>query len=308
MGAMTSTTMDGTPLLSVVLGTCDRLEQLRECIESVVAETRTPFILYVTDAGSTDGTIEYLQSIASDRIRPIFVGRKLGQARAYNDVFAMVTTPYVCWISDDNIVVANGLDRAVAILERQPSVGMVGLKVKDIRGPFVDAPYIGGLSSVGILNVNQGVLRTQILKDVGGFSEEFRDYGIDPDLTAKVLLKGWDIAYTKAVALHHQRNWETDPASPAYKRLMERQKAYKELYEKRYGSLFRPSPLYLAKRGAWKLFRQAMGRRFRLDSTRPFLGLIARDWHNIMGGRYISLLDGWRTRGEDFHLVQRGRR
>ena len=91
--------------LSIVVGTYNRLDQLRMCIESIVRETRASFVLHVTDAGSTDGTVEFLRERASERIRPHLVGRRLGQARAYNEIFAQVDTPYVCWLSDDNIVV-----------------------------------------------------------------------------------------------------------------------------------------------------------------------------------------------------------
>src|SRR5262249_20307438 len=121
--------------LSVVVGTYNRLASLRRCVESVFAQTRTPAILYVTDAGSADGTVEYLQSVASDRLIPILVGQRLGQARAYNDVFAIVRTPYVVWLSDDNEVVNHGLDFAVEILDRLPRVGMVAVKVRDVEGP-----------------------------------------------------------------------------------------------------------------------------------------------------------------------------
>jgi GT2 family glycosyltransferase len=303
---MSSSRTDASPRLSVVIGTYNRLEQIKACIESVLRETRTSLVLFVTDAGSTDGTGEYLRSLTDPRVRPLLVGKRLGQARAYNDVFTTLETEYVCWLSDDNVVVDGGLDVAVGILDRESSLGMVALKVKDVRGPFVAAPYIGGISSAGILNVNQGVLRTRVLTEVGGFSEDFRDYGIDPDLTAKVLLEGWDVAYTKQVSIHHYRNWETDKTAPEFARMQERQRAYKALYAERYGKAFPASVLYLGKRGAWKLFRDLLGRRFDPDSTRRFLGLVARDWQNVMAGRCISVFDAVRTRHCDYHLVQRG--
>ena len=142
-------------------GTYNRLDSLKRCVESVFAQTRTPCVLYVTDAGSTDGTIEYLQSVASERLVPLLVGERLGQARAYNDVFNIVQTPYVAWISDDNEIVNGGLDVGVEILEQHPRIGMVGLKVKEVEGPAAVAPYLGAVSSIGVLNVNQGMLRTR---------------------------------------------------------------------------------------------------------------------------------------------------
>jgi FkbM family methyltransferase len=292
------------PRLSVVVGTLNRREQVQACIESIFQQTRIPVRVYVTDAGSTDGTIPYLESISSDRLVPIFEGRRLGQARAYNAVFDLIDSPYVCWLSDDNLVVDGGLDRAVQILEENGRIGMVALKVKDVRGPFVDAPYIGGVSEIGILNVNQGVLRTPVLKAVGGFSEAFRDYGIDPDLTAKVLFSGHSVAYTREVAVHHHRNWATDPASDAYGKLAERQKAYLELYRRKYGPIAKRDLAWTIKRGLFAQLVRRLGWQGRLNSTRPVLGLIPRDWHNVLTSRYISVLDPLFSRGRPFHLVQ----
>ena len=189
--------MSESPRLSVVIGTHNRIDLLKRCVTSIMDQTRTSVVVYVTDAGSTDGTREYLIDSANERLIPILVGKRLGQAKAYNEVFKVIETPYVAWLSDDNEVVNGGLDTGVRILDRHAEIGMVGLKVRDVGGPFVDAPYIGGISSIGVLNVNQGLLRTSVLRNVGYFSEAFGFYGIDPDLTAMVLYSGHDIVYTK---------------------------------------------------------------------------------------------------------------
>ena len=289
---------------SVVVGTWNRLAQLQACVTSIFEQTRTPVRVYVTDAGSTDGTIEYLKSVESDQLFPIFVGTRLGQARAYNKIFAIIDTPYVCWLSDDNVIVNRGLDIAIEVLEQKPSIGMVGLKVKDVAGPFVKAPYIGGISSIGILNVNQGVLRTAVLKKVGGFSETFRDYGIDPDLTAKVLFSGHQIAYTRMIAVHHQRNWSQDRTSIEYSRQMEKQKIYQELYKQKYSAVVRGSLSWKGKKALWRLMQYMSIQLRTANSSQTFLGMISRDWHNIFMGRYISLLDPWHCHGKSYYLLQ----
>jgi GT2 family glycosyltransferase len=261
--------------------------------------------VYVADAGSSDGTCEYLRAAASDRLVPVLAGRRLGQARAYNEVFSLVESPYVCWLSDDNIVVDRGLDVAVGILDGDAQIGMVALKVKDVAGPFVEAPYIGAVSTIGILNVNQGVLRTPILEEVGGFSEAFRSYGIDPDLTAKVLLRGHSIVYTRGIALHHERGWSPDRTSDAYARQMAKQATYLSLYRAKYGALGRGGLGWRFKRFLWNLAQRLAPVPLALASSRPVLGLIPRDWHNLCQGRYISVLDPWRCRGAPYHLLQR---
>lgn len=290
--------------LSIVVGTYNRLEQIKACVDSVIDQTRTPFTLYITDAGSTDGTVEYLRSLNDERIRPILVGEKLGQARAYNDVFDQVTTPYVCWISDDNVIVNHGLDQGVAIMADNPRFGMVGLKVRDKEGPFIDAPYIGGLSMLGILNVNQGMLRTEVLRRVGGFSEAFRDYGIDPDLTAKVLYGGWDIAYTRDIAIHHYRNWSVDKASPEYAVMQERQKRYLAMYREKYAPIAGSDRFWEWKKKVWRGVERLFPALAAVNAPAPILGALPRDWKNQFNGRYISPFDSLRTRGKPYHLVQ----
>jgi GT2 family glycosyltransferase len=297
--------MTETPELSIVVGTLDRLDQLRTCIESIGCETRTPHVVYVTDAGSVDGTVEYLKGSADTRIRPVLVGRRLGQARAYNDVFDQVSTPYVCWISDDNVIVDGGLDRAVEALRRDRRIGMYALKVQDKLGPFVDAPYIGGFSTLGILNVNQGVLPTEVLKQVGGFSEAFRDYGIDPDLTAKVLFTGRDVVYGRAVAIHHYRNWSVDKTSEAYQALQQKQKRGLALYEAKYNRLQKHDPIFEWKKRVWTRLQALLPGHLAPNGRERFLGLLPRDWKNTWNGRFISVLDPLLTLGRPFHLRQR---
>ena len=287
-------------VLSVVIGTYNRLDQVKRCIESVLHETTTAIKVYVTDAGSTDGTIEYLRSIASDRIIPLLTGQRLGQARAYNDVFATIDTPYVCWLSDDNKVVNCGLDRAVEILRSDPKIGMVALKTKDLQGPFMAAPYIGGISVTGILNVNQGMLPTSVLRNAGGFSEEFRDYGIDPALTAEVLFAGYKVVYTKIVALHHYRNWSEDPTSEAFKLLKERHAVAAKLYAETYGE--ERTLMYQLRRQLSRQMRLALSLMIPEDRLRR--SALARNIANSLSGKYINLLDPLLTLGKPYHLVQ----
>lgn len=289
----------------MVVGTYNRLDQIKRCIDSIRRETRTPTIIYVTDAGSTDGTQEYLRAAEAPDLAPLLIGKKLGQAKAYNDVFRAITAPYVAWLSDDNELVNGGLDTAVSILERDQRIGMVGLKVRDKEGPFVKAPYIGGISKAGILNVNQGVLPTRVLREVDYFSETFGFYGIDPDLTAKVLFSGRDVVYTRDVAIHHYRNWPADKSTPEWTALQKHHDKAEKLYLAKYGALGRFDVLYWARRGAWKAYREALGQRFKINSHDPlFAGLMTRDWHNTIAARHISLLDPWLSRGKPYHLRQ----
>ena len=241
------------PTLSVVVGTYNRLHLLRRCLMALVNKVDVEHEIVVIDAGSTDGTIEYLEGLQG--IRLVCDGKRLGQARSYNRVFQTLTSKYVCWLSDDNVLRDGMLDLAVSILEEHPEIGMVALKTRDVIGPFQHAAYIGGISSVGILNCNQGVIRNSILRKVGYFGEEFRDYGIDSDLTAKVLLKGWQVVYTKEIAINHYREWMMDTDSADYQKRMERQTRSLQLYHEKYEFLDKFSFFLALKRSIFPVVR-----------------------------------------------------
>lgn len=294
------------PALAVVVGTFNRVDLLRGCLDSIRAETSAPIEIHVSDAGSTDGSIDYLQAEAARdlRIKPVFEGERAGQARALNAVFARLTTPCVCWLSDDNLVVNHGLDGGLTALADRPALGMVGLKVRDLRGPFVNAPYIGGLTAAGVLNINQGMLPTRLLQSLGGFAEAYRDYGIDADLTTRVLRAGHEVALTRPVAIHHLRGWP-ESGTPEAERMAERDRAYKERYHRDHVAGMRPDLGWLATRAVWKAARSVFGRRLHLDSPQPAFGFLVRDWHNMIAGRHIRLFDELAQRDKPYHLVQR---
>lgn len=291
------------PILAIVIGTLDRLDQLQRGIQSIIKETSIPWRIYVTDAGSTDGTLEYLQALNDPRIVPVLEGKRLGQATAYNRVFRTLREPYVCWLSDDNEIINHGLDVAVGILARSPAIGLVGLKVRDVLGPFVKAPYIGGVSPLGVLNVNQGVLRTHDLLAIGGFSEWFQNYGIDPDVTTNVLLQGLDVVYTREVAILHHRNWPADTNTPEFQRVMDKQKEAGAKYLQKFCGVFPPDGAWERKKAAWDRWKKRFPALAGINSHTPVHGRVPRDWHNVMMARFISLRELF-SRQDAYHLRQ----
>jgi len=290
-------------LITVVIGTFNRLPALRKCLESIERETSVPYKVEVTDAGSTDGTVEFLQANAGPKLAITLEGKKVGQAKALNAVFRRLATPYVCWLSDDNELAHQGLDTAVAAMEADCSLGMVGLKVRDRVGPFVKAPYVGGISSTGIININQGVVRLDVMKAVGYFSEQFGTYGIDPDLTAKILLAGHDVALTRQVGVLHDRDWpEASLEDPQHPFTLSRQ--FHTLYRRKYDQWMGMSFGWFLSRAFWKGLRVFFPRFLSLDRSEPVLGYLVRDWHNFFASRFISLWRELLSRDERVYLRQ----
>ena len=187
---------------------------------------------------------------------------------------------------------------------------MAGLKVRDLRGPHVGTSYIGAISPIGILNVNQGVLATSVMAEVGGFDEEFRDYGIDPDLTARVLFAGYDIVFTRDIALHHYRNWNSDEESAEAKDLRQKHERAHFIYNKIYGAKGQRTKSSTAPSAFWRLAKAVVGNTLgvSLNSRQVILGSLPRDYYNALYARYINPLDPILSCGLEWHLRQRCRR
>ena len=287
------------PSLSVVIGTCNRRAQLQQCLESLCGRIAHPHEVIVVDAGSTDGTLEYLRSLTG--IRVVADAERLGQAQSLNRVFRQLESDLVCWLSDDNVLQPGMLDVAAGILATHPDIGMVALKTKDVLGPFAEHPYIGGLSpGARVLTANQGVIRRALFRAVGFFAEEYRDYGIDMELTMQVLLSGSKVALTRAVAIHHFRDHAGNPGAIATAARAERLAAARQKYLARYAAL---APRTLRTRVCEALLHGCKARGLFRDGRAP-LGYSQRDWTNLLRGRFISKLDFFRTRKEPFYLVQ----
>lgn len=284
--------------LVVLVGTYNRLELLKKVIDSIHMQTRCSHEIIVIDGGSTDGTIEYLQS--RENVTSVFQGKLLGASRAYNEVWRQVDCKYTCWLSDDTELANGGLDLAVSLLENNSEIGMVGLKTKDVVGPWIDLPYTGALSEYGILNCNHGVLSMELLRSVGYFNQDYKTYLIDPDLTASVLCAGKKVVMTKDICVRHHREWADENWESKVQGTMNGINHY-QIYLDKFS--------FVQKRTLPERIRKWIGRAMSLpllgNVLMKFMRLNTRDWLNLTAGRFISPLDVVQNRNNPYHNVQR---
>ena len=288
--------------LVILVATYNRLDLLKRTLNSITAGTHCSHEIIVIDGGSTDGTIEYLESRPG--ITSVFQGKLLGTARCYNQVWRRVESKYTTWLSDDTEIVGDSLDLAVNILEAHPEIGMVGLKMKDTRGPRKIRPYLGGLSEYGILACNHGVLSMDLLRSVGYFNEDYRSYTIDSDLTASVLCAGKSVALTKHISVLHHREWaEREDSEEKVLCDMDGIDNAKIYHEKfKFLEVSRTFPVRV--RG-WLIYHLTRLLFLRATPDSKRLGLNRRDWYNLAGGRFIRLTDPLENMRRPYYLVQR---
>lgn len=286
-------------VLTVVLGTRNRVETLKLCLNSLLDKISVPYGIVVVDAGSDDGTQDYVRSLKRPEITLVEDKACLGQAQSLNRVFRTLDTEYVCWISDDNEVTSSSLDTAVEILRLEPGIGMVTLKVKDVCGRKSHFPYIGRVLGTGAILATQGMLPYGLFAKVGFFSEEYVDYGIDPDLTMKILLAGYRVVHTRKVAILHHRNHNEHPGAISFAERNERKRASAILFKNQYALYYKKTiPRIFWERVIARVIVRII---FGLKSLAGYNWL---DWENLLYARTVSLLDFWNNRKRPYYLDQ----
>lgn len=110
---------DRFPIVSVIVPVYNSSEFLRECVDSVLAQTMGDFEVVCIDDGSTDNSLEILQEYAREdsRIR-VYSQRNSGLGAARNAGMSHVQGKYMFFLDSDDWVVPDLLERCIQEMDR----------------------------------------------------------------------------------------------------------------------------------------------------------------------------------------------
>jgi len=170
---------------------------LPQAVASVLAQPDVDARVIIVDDCSPDDSLEVARALAAadGRVQVIAHEVNRGHIRTYNDGLDAVTTKYVTLVSADDLVAPGALARAVALMEREPTVGMVyGWPVEfsgeppapksEPRTPVTytrwrGREYIGLMARRGrnFILSPEVVMRTEALRQIGGYNAELPHSG-----------------------------------------------------------------------------------------------------------------------------------
>lgn len=121
--------------VSIVLTTLNAAPFLRPAIDSCLGQTYANLELIAVDGGSTDGTIEIIQSYVDARVRLIHQPDNSGKLPgAINLGLESARGDYLTWMQGDSLYDSRAIEIMVRELEAHPDVGQVYADYNEI-GP-----------------------------------------------------------------------------------------------------------------------------------------------------------------------------
>lgn len=216
-------------MTSIILITLNQLDYTKTCVNSILECTPQPFELVFVDNGSTDGTVEYLDTLSKqlENVTIIKNGSNLGFGQAANIGISRATGKHVVLLNNDTVVGRGWLLRLLRIAEQDESIGMVGPLTNYASGRQVlqTVPYtVDGLKldgfdeyswNVGMENAGRYfdvhrlvgfcmLIKAEVIKRIGGFDPRFSIGNFeDDDFCLRAQLAGFKAVVATDVFIHH---------------------------------------------------------------------------------------------------------
>lgn len=203
------------PLVSVIVLSYNRREEMRDCLRSVLEQDYPNFEIVVLDNGSSDASVEMLRSEFPD-VKLITLDENVGACAGRNRALEKAEGSLVFQIDNDaTLVGASAMRMMVERFESEDDLGIIFARIED---PATGTPYRPGY---GTRYVDEEfytwrfhgcaamVRRTAIEKAGHYLPEEFFRAAEENDLAVRVIDAGCNILYMPAVVALHKLSPKT---------------------------------------------------------------------------------------------------
>lgn len=220
------------PTVNCVVVTYNRLDLLKENIQALKKQTYPVHKLFVINNNSTDGTKEYLDSLAEDsQLKIIHLSENVGGAGGFHEGMKQAVTTgcdYVWIMDDDTIPNPDALEKLIQALDLSPDIGFLCSKVvwtdnsihkmnkpglkKDEKGQFIsmEKGRIQGYVCNNCTFVSVLFSAESIFK-IGLPIKEFFIWHDDIEYTERNIRHGFQGFYIPASCVVHKTNINYSP-------------------------------------------------------------------------------------------------
>ncbi|MDR2876757.1 MAG: glycosyltransferase [Chromatiales bacterium] len=183
--------VNNSPLVSVIIATCNRAAYLPQAVASVLCQTYQNLELIIIDDGSIDNTQEVLKRFEKDPRVRIVKQSNAGQGTAVNLGISLARGYYIAFLDDDDAWISEKLELQVAAIERMNNVAVMysPLRYMDQAGNslgVVETPLHSGFITNRLFISNfipygSTLVKRKCFEEMGTFSTSLVT-GLDYDL------------------------------------------------------------------------------------------------------------------------------
>ena len=224
---------------------------LEQAIRSILNnKTRFEYEIIVVDNFSQDGTISMVQSKFPD-VSLIPLKENLGFSRANNMGLAQANGTYILFLNPDTVLQEDTIDKSIEFMQSKENIGGMGVKMIDGSGQFLpeskrgfpspevafykafgfskffprskrfNTYHLGYLdmdevNQVDVLSGAFFMVKASVVREVGGWDEQFFMYGEDIDLSYRITQKGYKNYYFPGTTIIHYKGESTKKGSLNY--------------------------------------------------------------------------------------------
>jgi poly-beta-1,6-N-acetyl-D-glucosamine synthase len=198
------------PMVTLVVPAYNEGVVIEAAIRSLLNLDYPNYEILVIDDGSTDDTYEKALAVANESVTVpvrVITKRNGGKAEALNTGMSAARGEFILNMDGDSKMSRNVLRACIRHFD-DPRIGAVAGNVKVINRENIWSniqalEYVEGLAmarkaqsfmrAVNIIPGPLGMFRKSVLQEVGGYDHD--TFAEDCDLTLKLLVRGWHIAY-----------------------------------------------------------------------------------------------------------------
>lgn len=214
--------------ISIIIVNYNTADLIGPCLDSLGPDAPHSREVFVIDNASTDGSPDVLRS-RYPWVRLVANPLNRGFGAANNQVLEQCRGRYLYYLNPDTRLTGFGLlAEAIRFMGSHPRIGLAGTKLLNPDGSLqesVSFRYPGQKFAGSEMADLKGeiacvmgasmIARTDLIRHLGGFDEDFLLYGEDQDLCLRIRRAGYEIGYIENAAVIHyggQSERQTMPA------------------------------------------------------------------------------------------------
>lgn len=219
-------------LVAAIIVSCNGINSIGTCLESLVKSTYPNYKIVVVDNGSTDGLNGFVKTYFPDVILISFqknMGAAGGRNRALK-VCEQFDPSYIYCIDDDAKIEADAVTCLINFIENNPKCGFAGSRIMNLDNPkephALGAVFDGEKLSVrhlsqaamdsayevDLVSTCSVAFRYNVIKEIGQLDEGFWVYHEDVDWALLAIEKGYkNYIVPSSIAYHKLSSSKYNP-------------------------------------------------------------------------------------------------